>query len=366
LKPERLPALTSIRFFAALHVVLFHTAGPYSAEWPLFVQQFIGSGYVAVSIFFVLSGFVLTHGYTNADGLRVSNRQFYWARFVRLYPIYLVGLALMLPSFLERPLTSSTTGLPLEPFWVLASQLTFTQAWHPATALTMNFPGWSLSVEAFFSLCFPLLAAWLIRTTRGWTVSRLWLLLGVVWLIGLIPPLLYGLINPDGLSSVRSSTFTTWVFLVRYFPINHLPEFVAGMVLCQIWRGMPRAFTPRVGWLAEAALLVIFLVCLLEPTMPQLILHNGLFAPVVSLMILGLVTQQGLLKRLLELPVLVLLGPSSYALYVLHVPLSSWIGRSIWFQVLDGFRFYTIYLGLSLALAALVTFGFERFIKYKY
>jgi peptidoglycan/LPS O-acetylase OafA/YrhL len=110
-------------------------------------------------------------------------------------------------------------------------------------------------------------------------------------------------------------------------------------VLCQIWRAMPRALTPRVGWLAEAALLVIFLVCLLEPRMPQLILHNGLLVPVVSLMILGLVTQQGLLKRLLEIPVLVLLGSSSYALYVLHIPLSSWIGRSIWFQMPDGFTF---------------------------
>jgi peptidoglycan/LPS O-acetylase OafA/YrhL len=231
---QRIDPLTSLRFVAALHVVLFHTSELYQYQWPLVMRNIIGEGYIAVSLFFVLSGFVLAHANQTDNGVQ-SVRKFWWARFARLYPVYLLGFFLMLPRFLEYPPRMSMTGQPLEPFWVLISQLTLTQAWFPATALTMNFPGWSLSVEAFLSLVFPAMVVWLDRSR--WAHSSLGLLIGLifVWLLAMISPTLYTVLQPDGLREVRSSSFSSWIFLLRYNPLMHLTEFMAGMLLHRLW-----------------------------------------------------------------------------------------------------------------------------------
>src|SRR2546429_3677667 len=93
----RLNALTTLRFFAALHVVLFHMrvigilpGGPW---W---YQQFAGIGFVGVNFFFVLSGFILVYTY---DGASLNVRKFWWARFVRIYPAYILSLIVAAPFF---------------------------------------------------------------------------------------------------------------------------------------------------------------------------------------------------------------------------------------------------------------------------
>src|SRR5438067_1929482 len=90
-RPERvahLPALTGLRFLAALVVVIDHTGyGPLAAM----VAPFGG---VAVTLFFILSGFILTYTYTrNGTAVHGGWRAFYIARIARVYPLYLLGCA---------------------------------------------------------------------------------------------------------------------------------------------------------------------------------------------------------------------------------------------------------------------------------
>ena len=103
----RLHALTTLRFFAALHVVLFHMrvigilpGGPW---W---YQNFASIGFVGVNFFFVLSGFILVYTY---DGPSLNVRRFWWARFARIYPAYILSLIVAAPSATEgqmkRPLS---------------------------------------------------------------------------------------------------------------------------------------------------------------------------------------------------------------------------------------------------------------------
>ena len=57
-KRSQLPALTGIRCFAALNLVFFHFADPHSFG-PL--SPVVNGGYISVSFFLLLSGFILTY-----------------------------------------------------------------------------------------------------------------------------------------------------------------------------------------------------------------------------------------------------------------------------------------------------------------
>ena len=81
---EFFPQLTSVRFFAALIVILYHYDAELKPYLPSLVWNFINHGYVGVSFFFVLSGFVLTLNYIAVDGaLTTTKRKFWRARFAR-------------------------------------------------------------------------------------------------------------------------------------------------------------------------------------------------------------------------------------------------------------------------------------------
>ena len=91
-KPARLNALTGLRCFAAVNIVLFHFSNP---QWFGFLAPVVDAGYVSVSYFILLSGFVLGYNYNaRARAGELDRLRFYEARFTRLYPIYLLSLFL--------------------------------------------------------------------------------------------------------------------------------------------------------------------------------------------------------------------------------------------------------------------------------
>ena len=64
----QLAGLTTLRFFAALHVILFHLkVEGILPGGPWWYQSFAGIGYIGVNFFFVLSGFILVYTYDAAD-----------------------------------------------------------------------------------------------------------------------------------------------------------------------------------------------------------------------------------------------------------------------------------------------------------
>src|SRR5438128_8931008 len=92
-----LAALTSARFFAAFHILLFHMGAMKGlTRAPIWLQTFASIGYVSVTFFFVLSGFILVYTYGGRD---FDLRQFWRARLARVYPVYLLSLLLNAPFF---------------------------------------------------------------------------------------------------------------------------------------------------------------------------------------------------------------------------------------------------------------------------
>src|SRR5215813_4198319 len=222
----RLNALTTLRFFAALHVVLFHmrVVGILPGG-PWWYQNFAGIGYVGVNFFFVLSGFILVYTY---EGSAFSVQEFWWARFARIYPAYVLSLVLAAPFFFF-----AVRHLDL-PFFAWSKQhllaaclltIVLLQSWIPQAALTWNSVCWSLSVEAFFYLLFPLL----LLGSAKFPKAKLAVCFAVSCLLSLVFSAGYLYFHPDGLDKINSGETTLfWKNILSFNPIVRLPEFAVG------------------------------------------------------------------------------------------------------------------------------------------
>ncbi len=75
-----------------INIVFFHFSNP---EWFGLLAPVVNAGYVSVSFFILLSGFVLAYNYSwRARAGQLDRVRFWKARFTRLYPIYLLSLLL--------------------------------------------------------------------------------------------------------------------------------------------------------------------------------------------------------------------------------------------------------------------------------
>ena len=310
----QLKALTSLRFFAALYVVLFHmrVTGEL-AGGPWWYQNFASIGYIGVNCFFVLSGFILVYTYTDPV---LDAPRFWQARFARIYPAYALSLALSAPLFF---LIVHRGDIP---FFAWSSQHLFLaclltvlllQAWVPQGALTWNPVCWSLSVEAFFYLSFPALLPWCRRRSSARLIGTL----AGVALVSLGLSVFYVVGHPDGIDKVNSQETTLlWKNVLSFNPVARLPEFVVGMLAGalflrgKIGRG---AALP----LVMGGMLVLVILTVLVGAIPTPLISAGFLSPAFAAIILGLALRPHW-AAVLEVKWLVILGEASYSLYLLH------------------------------------------------
>jgi len=307
----RLAALTSLRFLAAFHILLFHSYAMQALAWaPWWLVRFASIGYVAVSMFFVLSGFILIYTYA---GRELQLGPFWRARLARLYPVYLFSLLLTGPFFFY-----ATLKFDIPYFWWIKRHLastvvlvlTMLQAWRPMAALGWNRPAWAVSVEIFFYMLFPILLTRFARRS-----NRVLAAMGLTgWIIMMALDLTYVVLNPDHTAVSSATDFLPWLSAVKFHPLMRLPEFIIG-VACGFWfmRGVisPKLATPLVlGGTAAVLLLAAF-----SERIPYPVMHTGLFAPAAAI-ICGLARPRW--TSFLEWRWLSLLGESSYCFYLLY------------------------------------------------
>src|SRR5262249_51308158 len=157
-KHRDLPALTGLRFFLALWVILHHLTGPgqeleaVALQLPHGVFSLIRGGYQAVTTFFVLSGFVLTRTYATVDWNPRALFHYATGRIARVYPVYLLSLAVMIP-FLLGDRAPGKAGY-------VGAYVTLIQAWLGALPGGWDSPAGALSCGGFFLALFPLAALW--------------------------------------------------------------------------------------------------------------------------------------------------------------------------------------------------------------
>ncbi len=300
-------ALTSVRFLAALSVLVAHFASalaPHLSSGPLW---FVMRGGTSVMFFFVLSGFIMTHVYQSRDLTTDASKQKYFiARFARIAPLYYVALVLGLANIvLGAEKGSFGVGT-----WLgsILSKFTFTQALFPAVVRDPAWAlvTWTLSVEFCFYIAFPFLLGRFLKMHR-----REVIFLSLV-------ALAYSAIVPQ---LAQNLTVATMGNRVWYLNAGMYPGFfLAGMVVRRAQDHFEVAFRKYWGVCFAIGCLIIFVARAFE--LP-LWLVNSCHLVGSSVAILGLFNARGFVAKVFAQPTFVLLGEASYALYLLHGPVGS-------------------------------------------
>ena len=311
-----LPALTSLRFFAALHVFIFHLYAIKLGTFSGLAGRVQLIGYVGVSLFFVLSGFILTYAHADRE-MRPS--VFYRERVARIYPAYLFSLLITAPTFFYVCIKLKNWDIPFFAWFkyhvgtCAALVPTLTQSWVPNAALAWNAPAWSLSVEAFFYVLFPFLLPRLLR----WSNRKLYSTAIACWVVSLSVSSLYCVLKPDGVAHTTDEALNLfWLNALKFNPLVRLPEFLlgacCGVLYLRGWFNRRWATPFTVGGIAT-----FLVIAFVSPYIPYPILHDGLLAPAFASLIIGLALRPAWMSWM-ETKTLVLLGNASYSFYLLH------------------------------------------------
>lgn len=298
--PDDIKPLTSLRFVAAIWVLLYHFRDHLGLDLGRF--GLVANGWMGVDLFFMLSGFILAHVYLKAaETGRFDYGRFLQNRLARLYPMHLTALAAMIVLFLGARAAGVSPGAADAFKWSdLPAHLLLLHAWGTTASVGWNFPSWSISAEWGAYLVFPLIATLVLRARPGVMVgAALVLCLGAYWALDHLHEWTPGV-------GRGFEQMTAQIGVLRI-----LPTFLLGVSLYAF--GRMRA-TP--GWplaLAGAASIV---------GVTSFNLWPALAWPGLAALILGLAqTARTHSEGLFAHKSFVFLGAASYALYMLHLPI---------------------------------------------
>lgn len=343
--------LTGLRFFAALYVFLFHIDMAFRTPltWlPTSIQSILHHGRLGVTLFFVLSGFVLAYSHLKEFVSGEFKPASYWRGFMfkrlaRIYPVFITGLLLM-------ALISPLIGLSPAIYIPLLSA-TFLQTYFPPIAIQWYDSGaWSVANEIFFYLLFPLALPILLRLRSR---NYLMLVLAGCSVFGLGMRILFYHVPTFGL--------VIWQITFSSFPPMRFPEFVAGMVTALLvmqhdWKIRP--------WLAAALSVITFLY--LAGFAHRLggitISQNWIVVPVIAMLMSSItVFPNHMLFRWLGTYPMRYLGQISYSFYIAQIPLLALLDWLIASHRVSSSNVWVLPIGLVLNL--LVSVALHEFIE---
>ncbi len=319
MKNKYFPALTGIRAIAALMVVLHHLLeGKFESNYinALFRELNIG-----VNIFFVLSGFLIWHRYADNLGInRIWFKKYIINRIARIYPLYFFWTTIvMMLGFIAH---NETWHQFIYTYFL---NITFLKGFTSEYVYTGIAQGWTLSVEELFYLSAPFL--FILNLRKKIPLS----ILGVgIASIGYGVFLVFKDLHLDGFfDSLAHIKITT------YF--GRFTEFFAGIYLAKIVNSdnKPKSKYPTFTFTGLTALsisILIILPLLQTSELPFSIqtnsgyLFNILILPIfIALLFYGLITEVTLISRILSTRSFIILGKSSYALYLVHWGMTSYL-----------------------------------------
>lgn len=336
---SKIDTLTSLRFFAAAAIVVYHSRGHFGIPVEFLSPFVLDQG---VSFFFVLSGFILSlvYGEKLKEGGRSTSSRlagilaFIVARFARIWPLHVATLVLVAFLLPEK------WNHDLSPVNLFAS-LCLMQSWIPINDVSFAFNGvsWSLSAELFFYLSFPFL---ILGYEKNWLRNSLLALCLMASLACLCATMGF----PELVGSSVSMHELMYVS-----PLSRVFEFSLGIgafALARRWHINLRGGESAAGTKAfklrllftvmEVAVLLIglfvayrstrissFLAGAMDSLLPGLkaplnlwLMHGGSVALVFALMIIVFSFGRGFLSKILSWPLLVYLGEISFSVYLSH------------------------------------------------
>jgi peptidoglycan/LPS O-acetylase OafA/YrhL len=363
--PRPSDAVTGLRLIAALMVANAHgvlhfinyTAGGLR---PLENQTLVSlllvkPASIGMSLFFVLSGFVIHYNYFNRlknfDGRQLHN--FYTARIARLFPLYflLVGLEMLLGKVMLITINGRSLAHVDAGYSIAALPYHFTLAqswiWKYANGLPLIFQygvtsqvSWSISTEWFFYLTFPVLTLFfrklkILKTTVVCCIcytALAFVFVGLVAInVGAIDAFATARFGPvASLAHNEAFSFVLWV--TYFWPVSRLLDFIGGCFVGHIYllsAGQHSSWLSgrAAGYATWGALLIIVATHAViwfpdssSAFHPLIVLASNFgYAPGMMLLIYLVAAHPSPVARLLASRSLVLGGNISYSIYLLHM-----------------------------------------------
>jgi len=295
--PDNIATLTSLRFFAASFVVMFHfflTLSPELRPDTGIVEK----GYIAVDFFFILSGFILTRVYLSQiiEG-SFSAKSFLIKRIARVYPLHIFTLLFWIAAVaLMMWLGNMESFYEHDNLFSFSTNILLLHAWGFNSGISFNMPSWSISCEWFAYLLFPFMIPIILKFQAKFLLIFSLCLFYLFWF---------------AVSNFSSESLTTLGYnfgIVRIFP-----EFVLGCALYLFGRKYSFRGNPNIAIVVVVGLLLGIL---------HFRVSDAFLIPVFAAIIYlaaELSRYDGKVKYLTG-KTWVYLGEISYAIYMIHYP----------------------------------------------
>lgn len=287
--------LTSLRGFAAMAVVMQHFSATAQEHTNVTIPSLVPHGYMAVDLFFVLSGFIMAFTYAadfEAQGLRAFPG-FLGKRVARVVPLNLLALALILiagalsSAVLSKNLFYESQNLLYD---VIGNAFMLQGL---GLAQNLNGPSWSLSTEFAAYLLFPIFFAVVLGRQRPVAVAA-----AVVAVLALARiAMLNGHLSlaDESIGKGLGRCFTEFCLGMATYRALQAPRFA-------------RLMTP--DWVAAAFLAGAAAMMTLRLDLPAALLFPGVVA--------SLACNRGLVAAAFSTRVPYFLGVVSFSIYLLH------------------------------------------------
>ena len=318
------PALTGIRALAAF-MVFIHHYNPFSIEFfGKYIHDFFSEFHIGVTIFFVLSGFLICNRYFEEPNFSFNN--YLIKRFARIYPIYFILTTFTFVLF--ALVYSQKSWIDLHNYFY---NISFLKGFSDDLKFTGIAQGWSLTVEEGFYFTAPFFFILINK-------NRFFLFLIPLFFIG------FGLLLGSFFSEIECNGFMKSInFMLDYTFFGRICEFFVGIGLALI----VRKYETCIKGITYIGLIGIILsVCALVSlkveggfgvdTLSGKVI-NTLFLPIFGIapFFLGLIKEKTLISNFFSTKALQLMGKSSYIFYLIHlgvfVTILNKISTNYWF-----------------------------------
>jgi peptidoglycan/LPS O-acetylase OafA/YrhL len=305
------PSLTGLRGIAAWWVVFYHFSEPLSIA-PHWVITFVSYGYLAVDLFFILSGYVI-YLTTRLQLAKIGwggAVKFWIVRVIRIFPLHLFVMTLFLlnPLALHFFSDSGVAGDRYSWGYFFAS-LFLVQNWGFFPDLKWNIPSWSISTEFAAYLISPLLIWFGVSKIDRRRDVLVFAIVGASALLGII-------FHFDERESIGQGI--TSLGLIRCI-LEFWIGLCVGALACAD-RECLIARNSNINSILILCILLIFIFLSLSS------LDNYWFVPILfSLLVYFIGMNQGIFSRLLGSRFIHYLGLISYSTYLLHFFIKDWV-----------------------------------------
>ena len=346
-RTKEIRALTGLRGLAAIWVMVLHTEfTPH--PWSL-LRVFIDHGYLAVDLFFVLSGYVmaLNYGWMFVDLVKGSEYStFLRKRFSRTYPLYFA--ATIVTSLLGFYGVIDLVSLRYESCATTAiiPNLLLYQAWStPFSFCSLDPPGWSISTEWGAYILFPILC----RVTLYGSKYRPWAatIFAALALLGL------GLLSSRwlGEQGERFGPMNAYSDATIAPAIRCIAGFTLGLVSYRFSRSVwGIKMKENSAWGLTIALVLVVLLLFRGTDIPTVLLF--------PLLVVSLSADRGIMSALLGWGPVFFLGEISYSIYLVHFPVLM-AANKILASLPHYYREYAIDIGTWVPTLAISTLSYQ-------